>query len=431
MAINANAVTLFALVLISLQPLGTTSPPVRCNARASPLLTLKWVSQGSHQEGEGSLVPTTMGNDLFFVCGGHDPYLKVISAATGRTRWTYSPRYAYPIIRSYAVWRDEVYVTLDQDTVPVLDRKTGREKWTITGTTLGVKDETIYDVATDRQTIYLAAEGGIYAVRRSSRKMSWKVKPKNASSFNSIVLHRGRLIVKDIAHGLVLALDLKDGRELWRARVSTPLKNLQLDWSPLLTANRLILCCCDDGYLFALDPYTGRHLWKAYTSRSGLMFGAPAVGAGRVYVFYERPIESAESGWGKEMSICALDLRTGRVLWKRSTRGIPCYNEVCFSSNVLYANVRGIWALDARTGRRLWRYRTRRRNGAFGPPEVHGNRLYVGYTVSQPNGRVHRNYLLAFRIKQMPSPILSKEKQLVRDAVTRLSANEAMHSPPR
>ncbi len=119
----------------------------------------------------------------------------------------------------------------------------------------------------------------------------------------------------------------------------------------------------NNGYLLALDQRDGRELWRAKTSE--FVSSPPAVAGGRLLV---------GSGDG---NVFAFDARTGAELWRLRTgdfvSGAPRLEE-----NVAYfgSGDQYLYAVDLESGHGLWRFGTD--NWITSSPEVGGGRVYFG-----------------------------------------------------
>ncbi|MDF9815603.1 PQQ-binding-like beta-propeller repeat protein [Streptomyces sp. SPB162] len=138
---------------------------------------------------------------------------------------------------------------------------------------------------------------------------------------------------------LLLAYDLKDRRERWRATAGHSPSEAP---AAALAGDRLLYC--DGEALTSLDRRTGEQQWTR--ALPGSANGRPAVAGPRAYV----------AGGG----VTAVALDDGAVAWRHSTRD-RTYSDPVIADGVLYAAgpAAGVLALDARTGNPLWGERPR------------------------------------------------------------------------
>ena len=168
----------------------------------------------------------------------------------------------------------------------------------------------------------------------------------------------------------VVALDAKTGREIWRKRLTGPVRAAPTVWAGRVFAVTVA------NELFALSASDGRELWTHSGLRevAGLVGGsAPAVEGGVVVV----PYSSGE--------IFALRVENGREVWTESLTAIRRADAVTAIAHIRGQPVidRGIVyivghsnrtvAVDLRTGTRLWEVPIGGTHGAW----VAGEFLYV------------------------------------------------------
>lgn len=143
------------------------------------------------------------------------------------------------------------------------------------------------------------------------------------------------------ALGLIVALDARSGRELWRYRGSP-------SESSLLILGRLAYFGAWDGKVYALDVETRRVRWTAETDAE--IDGSVAYSRGSIFV-------GTNGG-----SVYALDAQTGSILWRgRSYSGFRFGREYFYATpaaaygRVFAPNTDGtLYAFGARTGDLLW-----------------------------------------------------------------------------
>jgi outer membrane protein assembly factor BamB len=131
---------------------------------------------------------------------------------------------------------------------------------------------------------------------------------------------------------LVLALDPRDGGEIWRAYPGNVPGNLAV-------AGALAFAVSNDGNAFAFDRSTGALVWE---QEAVSPIGSPAIAAGTVFL-------------GTFEGLAALEASSGEILWESevgtgSTLGTPA-----IANGVVYfLGSDALYALRARTGNLLW-----------------------------------------------------------------------------
>jgi hypothetical protein len=291
--------------------------------------------------------------------------------------------------------------------------------------------------------------GNAKAVRLRDRKILWEVtnraSDKGTPNFvTAPVYYEGRVYGAFLG-GEVVAGDAKDGRTLWRRKLSGHLES-----SPMAAAGTLYLGTdttdvvalrADDGKqrwrfnspaaikaspslhdgrlyvadyessMFALDAKTGKPLWRTNTSKAppygkGGFFSSPAVGFGRVYA-------ARDDG-----TVFALDEKTGKVEWSFDAGGpvygSPALAQVPGTPATVYIGAENgrFYALDAATGKPRWHY------DVGGP--IPGTATVVGHTVYTSSFKTGRTIGLdvgthekVFELKQAGyTPVVSDGRRL-------------------
>jgi outer membrane protein assembly factor BamB len=168
----------------------------------------------------------------------------------------------------------------------------------------------------------------------------------------------------------VIALDGATGRELWRRRVSGPLRA-----APTVYSGRVFVVTIANE-LFALDAVDGRVLWNhiGITETAGLLGGASPAADGNIVVV---PYSSGE--------LFALRIENGRVIWSDSLSALRRFDPVSSLSHIrgqpvidrgqviATSNSGRTVAIDLRTGSRIWE----RPIGSNNAPWVAGDFIYM------------------------------------------------------
>jgi hypothetical protein len=216
-------------------------------------------------------------------------------------------------------------------------------------------------------------------------------------------------------HGRLRALDMRNGRLLWRTRVGSRMAS-----SPGMDPKRgvLVTTSMSPGYVNVVSMKTGHVRWRFYTGRAE---PSPVIRKGLAYFgaangnVYALDLDRRRVRWvfhggvkitgspalsGKKLfvgdyagRVFALDARSGRVLW-RGSAGSRVYGTIAVAGGRVFAPsvFSGLSALSARTGRLLWRIPV----GAYlySSPGVYRGRVYFGaytgyvYCASASSGRI-------------------------------------------
>jgi outer membrane protein assembly factor BamB len=145
-----------------------------------------------------------------------------------------------------------------------------------------------------------------------------------------------------------------------------------LEFPPAVAYGRVYLPTFD-GRFYALNSRTGRAVWRRSTGRCG--WASPAVWRHVVYVTFighacDRPVP------GDDGVVVAFDADSGKSLWRRRI-GATESSPLVAGGLVYVGDWDGrVWALEARTGRTRW---MRRVGGMIkGSVALAGGRVYVG-----------------------------------------------------
>lgn len=244
------------------------------------------------------------------------------------------------------------------------------------------------------ENVYLPHAKGFFALRARSGRVVWSKNIRRCVASSPTVadgivyqayMHPTCARHQAGARGFVVALDAKNGRELWRfhagAVESSPLligrtlyfgswdrklyalhlrgrKRPRVQWTfeaddqivaaPAYLAGNLYVVT-SNGTAYALDARTGRQVWRATSfarfGRREYFYATPAVGYGRVF---------APNADG---TVYAYGARTGKLLWARSVGTYVYTAPALWRRNVYVGTWDGTFAaMDAATGEIRWRF---------------------------------------------------------------------------
>lgn len=207
----------------------------------------------------------------------------------------------------------------------------------------------------------------------------------------------------DAKERMLIALKKEDGSELWVRKVpltKNPKHNLSsyASSTPAVDKDRVYALFADtDQYLVKAWDHEGKELWTVdlgpFKSQHGL---------GTSPVVYEDNLIVANDQDGDSF-IVALDVKTGKTVWKCPRRGVP--ENTAYGTPVILerkgqptqilttSNAHGISALDAKTGAMLWEAHVFDKR-AVASPVVLGD-LVLG---SCGNGGGKQNFAVAVKL---------------------------------
>lgn len=250
------------------------------------------------QAAGGFQAPPLVGSDAVYV-GSLDGRLYARDKATGKERWQYDAKEemgSQPVASGGLV-----YVQTLQDTVLALDAKTGAWKWHHRRESSG-GGFTIRGVATPvvaGGSVYAAfSDGAVVALDARSGTLRWerRLGPKaDFTDVDGLALDEGRLYAAAYS-GLVAALDPASGKVLWEVKAPQACR--------VVAARGLAVAVAGDAVL-ALQGKDGKELWRA--PLAGTPAGAPVMGGGLLLV-------------PNTKGVLFLDARDGRAL-RTFTRG--------------------------------------------------------------------------------------------------------------
>jgi outer membrane protein assembly factor BamB len=148
-----------------------------------------------------------------------------------------------------------------------------------------------------------------------------------------------------IERGLVVALDAKTGKQVWRRPYHACIAASPTVWRHVIYVAMLNPCGESHdgapGLVVALAASTGKELWRF---RMGASESSPIVVGGILYV------------GSRDDKMYAIDARTGRLRWSYTAGGEIKSAAAYAAHKIFFGAYDGyVYALDARTGRLVWR----------------------------------------------------------------------------
>lgn len=307
-----------------------------------------------------------------------------LDPTSGRSLWTWGNAESTMALAA----ADEVVVVSRFDgRVTVLDSGTGRERWTAALSDWLISPAVVHG---DR-LLAPSPSGAVVALDLVDGREVWR-SPVDAPV--ALAAWRDRVVVGSAGSGAVVALDLTTGAEDWRFEaLDTVIATAVVD--------DLVLVASRDHNLYGLDAWTGERRFRvrnrAWVTTAPLVLPNQLV-FGRLdgtVVSLQRPPRSAvplvideEDGFVARLE--AVDTRTrwwdlvrlqhgrapARIRWRAEVGGSPLHAPAIVGGAVLSAGAGELFALDVADGGELWR--TGLPGSAGTPPVVAGDLVVLG-----------------------------------------------------
>lgn len=255
-------------------------------------------------------------------------------------------------------------------------------------------------------TVFATHGPGQVAVEASSGKIHWFVENEEEGATQIAPTVDENRLYLSIPFSRFIALDRATGNEVWRFQAKD-----SLDASSVLAEGRIYVGSAEAKTFYSLEAATGNLIWEKVLDLEPN--SVPLVADGLV-VFSVHTLDSdktefialdAETGnevWrvpntvsnssasvldqtvifgGGDFFAYALDLRTGRQVWKSSMEdkfGIRSMPAIAFGDVFLADRIGNIYRLDGKTGKRKWIFSDTEGTFDQSSPVVAGKTLYIG-----------------------------------------------------
>jgi outer membrane protein assembly factor BamB len=225
-------------------------------------------------------------------------------------------------------------------------------------------------VATDSVVLFGAGDGVLYALELSSGRELWRFETEGRIRSSPAVADG--VVFVGSADGRVYAVDLLSGQERWRYEpdgVSLVSADFGFDRKSIISSPAVVdgtvYVGSRDGWMYAIDQASGEFKWRANHNVSWAM-SSPAVLDATLY-----------SGTSDGRFVHALDVASGEELWRFDAAGYT-WSSAAVSGNAVYIGDGGgtLWALDRETGVVRWSYRAR--GSVMSSPAVADGIVYFG-----------------------------------------------------
>lgn len=248
-----------------------------------------------------------------------------------------SPVYAY----------DKIFVAAREGEVVALSPRSGEVIWE-----LDLSDANIFNISggltASYDKLYFGTEAGeLVAINAETGDLLWRINA--GGEILSKPLADENLIIVHTSKGDLAAFDGNNGEQRWRVTTDVPNLTLRGDSSPT-SAGGGVFWGMANGRLGAAFIGNGNVIWQ---QPIGMPKGASEID--RLVDIDSKPLVVGTTLFsiGYNGQLVAIDLRSGRAIWKRNYSGT---NDLAINGETLYfANDQDVvYAIDARSGTELW-----------------------------------------------------------------------------
>lgn len=266
-----------------------------------------------------------------------------LDAATGRELWRFVPESSGAFGQS-AVDERAFYFGTEEHRIHALDQATGTVLWSTDVGPDWQYDGTVRGVSVSGDTLYAAvvqynaqngyvSTGWIFALDKTTGRILWSYRNGDGrdrrSVFRSPTIAGRLLLASDLFAGAFFAVDRFTGKEVWR--ITGPADRPGPAHAPIVV-DQTAYVASNDFHVYAVDLESGRVLWKTSTGSSNHDF---TVCGNRIFVGH--------------LALTVLDRRTGKVIHRRAhdtdfpTSGFTTWDDrvFFFGSKAAYAYICG------------------------------------------------------------------------------------------
>lgn len=261
--------------------------------------------------------------------------------------------------------------------VLAVEAKTGKRLWFVQSE----EGQTQVAPAIDEQSLYISLPfGRMVALDRQNGSERWRFQADDSLDASS-TLADGRLYVGSEEAKILYSLNSADGTLVWKVATE-----LEPDSTPVVSEGVVAFSTEEIGssrvIVLALDAATGAELWRLEQKEGN---SSPSILNGRVIL------------GGGDFFAYALDLKTGRTVWKSPVDGrfgVRNMPALAFGDVFLADRIGNIYRLEGDTGKRKWKSEGTRGTFDQSSPVIAGKTLFIGsgagwlYALDVEDGRL-------------------------------------------
>jgi len=228
-------------------------------------------------------------------------------------------------------------------------------------------------------------------------KMLWKITFTDGVGHAGFVVADGKLYAGDKVperdQGIMRAVDIKEGKEVWRTPSTDPLWGKPFIQSSPLVYEGKVYFWTYQGHAYCLNAKTGESFWDRKLAEEYKSDDKPDYG------FASSPVADGQNviflpGGTDNASIVALDKDTGKTVWQSGKNKVSYSTPVVATlegqKQILAFVGPGLFGYDPSTGKELWNvpWPTLYDDKKGPTPVVVGDRIFVATTEGGQTGLV-------------------------------------------
>jgi eukaryotic-like serine/threonine-protein kinase len=310
-------------------------------------------------------------NMVYF--GSSKDVLYALDKKSGTIKWQFNSGYA--IESSPALYNNAVLFSNNKQTLYSLNAETGKQNWK-----LDFNKSLNYDwgfdyyysspTVVDNKILIGIKDGFVYNIYANNGTVIWKFKTDGIVRSTPAV--SGNIVFFGDTKGILYAVDLASGKEAWRFKtIGNGLKNEDFGFdrkaiisSPVVTSGKIIFGC-RDGFFYAVDKADGRELWHVDHNVSWVISSIAVKDS------------IAVTGTSDGRFVQAVNINTGKELWKYKTVSIVWSSPVIYNNEVYIGSQEGVlYCLDLSNGKKINSFQASGK--IFSSPVISDSLLFFG-----------------------------------------------------
>lgn len=250
----------------------------------------------------------------------------------------------------------KVFSSDRQGTVAAFDAETGERVWEVEVEQQGsffsfssaINAQLSGGISAGYDKVVIGAESGmLYVLAQETGEVVWKTQVAGEILASPLLV--SNKIIVSMGNGKISAFDIKDGKELWSYQQDVPALTLR-GISGLVESQGAAFFGLPNGKIGGVLVNDGRAIWEAIIT--------PQTGGNELASIIDvdsTPIVLGETmyGVGYNGNLAAIEMRTGKVLWKRD---YSAFKAMALDGFTLYLTTSSghVVAVDRRSGLELW-----------------------------------------------------------------------------